>query len=58
MDFKLKTMKTKTVCKQRKAESEFKVANCDMRNEFEITMKGDDILDEEALVECLMEEDE
>jgi hypothetical protein len=51
-------MKSKTVCKQRKAEKEFKVANCDMGNEFELVMRGEDILDEEALVECLMEEDE
>jgi hypothetical protein len=51
-------MKPKRVTKNRKQEREFEVANCDLKGEFESTFNDMDVLDEEALVECLMEEDE
>lgn len=50
-------MKTKKQTKQRKQLKEFKVANSDFKKEFEEVI-SDDLLDEEAMVLCLMEEDE
>lgn len=50
-------MKTKQITKERKQEREFEVANNDIKWEYE-NLISDDILDEVALCECLMEEDE
>jgi len=51
-------MKTKKNTVNRKKESEFKVARNDFKGEFGSTFNDMDVLDEEALVECLLEEDE
>jgi len=51
-------MKSKKVTKNRKQERDFEVANNDLKGEFESTFSDMEVLDEEALVECLMMEDE
>lgn len=51
-------MKTKKITKNRKKEREFEVANKELKGEFESTFNDMDVLDEEALIECLIEEDE
>jgi hypothetical protein len=52
-------MKSKKVTKNRKQERDFEVANNDIKSEFESTFNDMEVLDEEALIECLiMEEDE
>lgn len=51
-------MKTKQQSKQRKQARDFEVANRDLKGEYEDVMLDDSVLDEEALIECLIEEDE
>lgn len=51
-------MKTKRVTKNRKQEREFDVANKELKGEFENTFNDLDVLDEEALVMCLMEDED
>lgn len=51
-------MKTKKITKNRKQERDFEVANNDIKSEFESTFNDRDVLDEEALVMCLMEEED
>lgn len=51
-------MKTKKQTKQRKQARDFEVANRDLKGEYEDVMLDDGVLDEDALILCLMEEDE
>jgi hypothetical protein len=51
-------MKTKSSTKQRKQARDIDVANGDLKNEFGSTYDDFDVLDEEALAQCLIDEDE
>jgi hypothetical protein len=50
-------MKTKRLTKNRNAERKVRNVNDDMANEYERVIDDYDVIDEEAYVECLMEDE-
>ena len=51
-------MKTKLLTKNRHAERDFDVAMLELKSEFGIDFVGEDIIDEVAMAEVLMDDDD